>query len=338
MRIIIGLIGVLLSTQAVYAQAFVAEKMRFDVGSQAYDVKAGLRVSNQIPDLNIGDSVSISIQPINKVFPDVSVYICHEDDARDYLAGYNSRCRGVTKGIAPYSFNYDAYKDGKHYIVFDNSYSMMNAKRGSYAIALTKVIPEAERKKLEAGFSQLPQSIQAQFRVDPFKLYIQPCGQENAFSTIATGDITFCSELLFPLLVKQREGAVIGIMMHEVGHTLLNLWGMPNWDNEETVDEFAIVYLYMDGLQEKAMDLIAYYEEKNSAQEAAIKLNIDDRHPVSIQRIRNIKRILRNPRPVMERWNKFLYPHMTDEGLTKIIGNAGAYGDAELARKILNAR
>jgi len=337
-RLLFCLLGVLLSTQAVFAQQAVAEKLRFEIASKKYEVHAGAQINDILGEWNVGDSVEISIIPENKVYPDVSAYVCHQEDARDFMAGLANDCRGRNKGVAPYVFTYDVLKSGRHYLVFDNGYSLMNVKRGRYTVMITTALPDEQRQPFETMFSNLPTEIGKTFRVEPFKTYLKPCGQENAYSNTATGDVTFCSELLFPLLMKQREGAFMGIMMHELGHTLLNLWGMPNYDNEQVVDEFAMVYLYLEGMQEKAMDWIAYFEEHNSAQQAAYQLNNDMRHPISIQRVRNIKRILDNPKPVIDRWNSFLYPHMTNFALKGIIENAGKYGNVALAQKTLDDR
>ncbi|MBL4783064.1 MAG: hypothetical protein JKX92_12555 [Porticoccaceae bacterium] len=333
--VIVSLFVILLSAQVGFSQQTVANKLRFEITSNAYEIFAGKQHAEILGEFHSGDTIEISIAPENEVYPDVSAYVCHEIDARVFMNGRSSNCRGMNKGIAPYSFKYDVSKDGSHYLVFDNGYSLMNVKRGSYNAMLTAALTEKQRLPLEAMFSKIPEGIGEIFRVEPFNAYLKPCGEKNAYSNTATGDIVFCSELFFPLIMKRREGAVMGIMMHEVGHTLLSLWGMPNFDNEQTVDEFAMVFLYMDGSQEKAFEWLAYFEEHNSAQQAAFKLTHDDRHPISIQRARNIKRILRNPKPVIDRWNNFLYPHMTDKALNDIISNAGKYGNVELAKKTL---
>ena len=114
-------------------------------------------------------------------------------------------------------------------------------------------------------------------------------------------------------------------------------WGLPGAGNEETADEFAMVMLYWGGVQEKAIDWIRYYALDDSTAQAAYMLKSGDRHPLSIQRIRNAKRILENPREVITRWNKLLYPHMTKQGLLKLLDTSPKYVDRPLMDHYLNA-
>ncbi|MEQ8507313.1 MAG: hypothetical protein RIB80_18480 [Rhodospirillales bacterium] len=132
-----------------------------------------------------------------------------------------------------------------------------------------------------------------------------------------------------------KKGALSAIMYHELGHTLLNLWGLPGFDNEETVDEFAVVMLYLDGRQEYALEFMEYFEKNNPWIEARMIIERGGRHPISSQRIRNVRRILSNPGPVIERWNRLLYPHMTVAGLENVLKTAPRYADRALAEKLI---
>jgi hypothetical protein len=58
----------------------------------------------------------------------------------------------------------------------------------------------------------------------------------------------------------------------------------------------------------------------------------------SVQRIRNIERILDHPEQVVSRWNSLLYPHFTDSGLRAVIDNPGRFHDRALAQNELKLR
>ena len=56
------------------------------------------------------------------------------------------------------------------------------------------------------------------------------------------------------------------------------------------------------------------------------------------KRVRNIERILADPKPVVERWNRLLYPHLTDQTLREVIADPGRYHDPDMARAELADR
>ncbi|MCR4376791.1 MAG: DUF4344 domain-containing metallopeptidase [Rhodospirillales bacterium] len=319
------------------AGAYVADAMRLEVANEYIEAKAG-----QIAYVDLGSSASGSTYEVqaradNAVYNDISVFICSERDLQMLLAGRSNQCRGTNKEKGLVQFSVKTQHDGRHYLVINNSYSMMVEKKVNANVTLVAHMPEEIRSKFEQNLLQANAGIQRTFVVDDFDFRIEPCGMKNAFSKSATGDITMCSELMFDLLKKKMPGAIEGVMYHELGHTLLNLWGLPGWDNEETADEFALVMLYWAGAQEKAIDWIRYYAEHDSKAEAVHALKNGDRHPLSIQRIRNAQRILENPREVITRWNKLLYPHMTKEGLQGLLNTSPVYVDGALMDRYLKS-
>ena len=80
-----------------------------------------------------------------------------------------------------------------------------------------------------------------------FHISIQRCGKQNAFSDQGTGDITICTELWDSLHKEGLDKAIFFIIFHEMGHTMLDLWGLPLSDNEDAADEFSTIFLMMIG-------------------------------------------------------------------------------------------
>jgi len=332
-----ALIVLTANTVAPRAEVRIASEMRIPFMAEYVEVKAGRYHSVQL-NLKQGDSVEVGVRVHNRVYKDLSTFICSEREMANFANGQSFRCVGTQKALDPIQVNFTAPQAGKYFVLLNNSYSRIIKKKANFNIVITTHLDENAAKELTTQFGGMHREIMETFDVQDFGIRMEPCGQSNAFSTNQGGHITICSELFVELAQKNLPGALEGIFYHELGHTLLNLWGMPGWDNEETVDEFAIVMMYWNGRQEQTMDWIKYFAKNDPKVEANYKIKADDRHPLSIQRVRNAERILHNPREVVERWNRFLYPHLTKAQLRKIMDNPPKYGDRQMAQSILSSR
>lgn len=138
-----------------------------------------------------------------------------------------------------------------------------------------------------------------------FKISILPCGTANAFSS---PDIIICSELISDLFERGLSDALYPILLHEVAHSLLNLWNLPGYDNEDLADEFAATMLSrVDSSYNNAF--IKYLEDSDSITEAIVQLNEGSRHTISIQRARNIRIALAKINQIEKRWETLLNPY-----------------------------
>lgn len=326
-----SIFALIFSANSVQADVFVAEQVRFEVLSQAFQVKAGTESFFDIGEAGVGDRFEVYVQSENGFFPDISSYVCVQGSGKQ-------DCKGYSKVEAPYSYYVDIDKANTYILKLDNTYSALTTKRGAVSVFSNRKLDKNHRANFVQLLSNFENQVYSTFEVENFNLNLEPCGTENAFSKGNGGHITICSELFMRLLIEQKQGALIGIFFHELGHTLLNLWGQPNWRNETTVDEFAIVMMYWEGIQERAFDWVSYFEEKNSDLEANHILKHGGPHPLSIQRARNAREILSYPSDVIKRWNRYLYPHLKNEKLRTLIDNPGVHGDRELASKILQSR
>lgn len=156
---------------------------------------------------------------------------------------------------------------------------------------------------------QIPMdAVQRFYRVPSILVSVEPCGVATAFSTRSRGDIVVCTELIADL-EKQRAGlALHPILLHELAHSLLLLWGLPGYDNEDIADEFAIV-LTARASPDAVADLIAWLESQDSLTEAVLQLVNGDRHTISTQRARNMRAALKDPADLEKRWGKLLAPY-----------------------------
>ena len=324
-------------TNSAFAEVRVSNEMRLSVLSDYFEIRARNLTRSNIGVFAAGDQIEVKVELHNKrMWRNLTVVICPESQLRYYEAGQRSNCLGRFKGKNPISFTYEVRSPGRYYVVLDNRYALVIKKKASLSVVRRGKMPKEMREAMIKGLEALTTSIQKTFVVPEFDLQLMPCGSSNAFSQGDSGDIVICTELLADTILKGQDGAFAGIVGHELGHTLLNLWGAPNWDNEETADEFAIAVLYRDGVQEKAYDLAQYFAAKNSQRDAAYIVREGDRHPISIQRTRNIQRILHNPSNTITRWYRLFYEHMKPAALKAVIDNPKKYDDIEYATQVLN--
>ena len=114
----------------------------------------------------------------------------------------------------------------------------------------------------------------------------------------------------------KQPGALVGIVYHEVGHSLLSLWGLPGHNNEDTADEFAVQLALRTPNEAKIIDQFAsFFESGDPWMEARVMIEQGDRHSLGVQRVRNIRSALKAPKELTDRWNELTYP-ANDHGST----------------------
>jgi hypothetical protein len=146
--------------------------------------------------------------------------------------------------------------------------------------------------------------LQASHALPFFNIYVRPCGFRNAFST---RDVVICTELVSDLLGNGLGDALLPILFHELAHSLLFLWNLPGFDNEDLADEFAAVLL--GNINPESIDAyIKWLEGHDSVREAVIQITEGDRHTISIQRARNMKAALAKQDDLRRRWVNLLKP------------------------------
>ncbi|WP_167884702.1 DUF4344 domain-containing metallopeptidase [Cupriavidus oxalaticus] len=175
-----------------------------------------------------------------------------------------------------------------------------------------------EQRKAIEDFMRIPLDVLDEiYSLPKFKVVVKPCGTVNAFSA---PDITICTELIADLFEKDASEALPVMVMHEVGHTLLNLWGMPGWDNEDVVDEFA-GSLMVSSRPQAVRAMAKWLRSLDSLSAAALQLSRDERHSIPVQRARNFERLLadaaQTPKgqftPTQKRWFTLLGDHVKAE-------------------------
>lgn len=282
----------------------------------------------------VSDKLVVLVDATNAIYKDVTACIyTNEEAAKTYQAGKGCQL-GVQKGIAPFKIIAEPFKEeSQAWLVLDNSFANVISKKLNIHTIYQKQLSDAEVAQLKAPLENIHSKMTTTFRDSDFNLSLKPCGQQNAFSETKTADITVCQELFTDLVAKKNVGALLGIILHEYGHSLLNRWGEPGSKEEDMADQFAAALLLKGGDdgRQLLMQWVKWWEQRNSVAEAQHALKNGDTHSLSIQRARNLTNIALYPEDFMRRWNKMLYRHMTEAELDRVLAKPSKTDDLDLA-------
>lgn len=288
---------------------------------------------------NPNDTYSITIQADNAVYKDITAYLVDAPNANLFSQRSQYRGVGYQKAIAPFTIQGSTQTPGPHYLILDNTYAAFITKKLNVSIKAAFPMGQEQVQGLKTSLTAMYEALKKGFVFKDFNIHVEPCGQVNAFSESSTsGDIHICTELLDNVSRSKNQGAFTFIFLHELGHTLLGLWGLPGNNNEDVADEFA-TYMMLQGNASSGALLVNsldFWRNRDSMGEAINIVKNGDRHSPSIQRIRNIQENINNSVGFSKRWNRQIYPHMTPAMLNEIITKPTANSDVDLARAILN--
>lgn len=288
--------------------------------------------------LKTGDQISVQVNASNKVYNDITACFVTADEARSYTP--KSACRGYIRAKTPLVIQAQAQSSGEHYLILDNSYATLIKKTVFVKATVRKSLSDEEISKLKSFFKGVQDQLISTFEESDFNVYVKPCGQSNAFSNNRTADITLCTEFIHDMSAQQNVGALIAVLLHEYGHSLLNRWGEPGASEEDMADQFAIAMLLRGGDSGRRLlqSWISYWQLQDSHAEARAQLIRGDTHSLSVQRARNIQHVMNYPEDFSRRWNKMLYRHMKRESLERVIAKPTKADDVDLATAVLRAK
>ena len=246
---------------------------------------------------------------------------------------------GTVQGLAKYQVKVD--QTNLYYLLVDNQRAALFPRTVNvYSYA---VLPEQseDSAKAQQGLETFYRGLRQLFVFQDFRVIVRYCGFVNAFSDSRTGSITLCKELVQKLADQGLPQAMSFVLSHELGHTLLNLWGYPMSDNEDVADEFATVFMLLLKQQQAALEAAQWWASDaptKQKQEALNKLWKDDRHTLSAQRARNIIRWLNQRDALLRRWQKMLVPNMQAPVVASLDKATDPWIDHELVRSELAKR
>jgi hypothetical protein len=283
-----------------------------------------------------GDKLAIQVGARNAVFNDITACVVTEEEARSYQP--KGACRGRVKTMTPFTLQWQVEVEAKHFLVLDNSFANFIKKTIGVEVKYQAHLTPEEMSRLAVPFENIRAGIANTFENADFNINVKPCGESNAFSDRKTADITVCSEIVSDL--RGNGGALIAMLLHEYGHSLLNRWGEPGSSEEDMADQFATASLLRMGDDGRKLLLqwIQFWTKQDSRAEAQYQLTRGDTHTLSIQRARNIQEAMNFPDEITRRWNKMFYRHMTREALQRTISQPRKSDDVDLAQEALQAK
>src|SRR5690606_24692133 len=107
-------------------------------------------------------------------------------------------------------------------------------------------------------------------------------------------------------------GALHPIILHELAHSLMFIWKIGDYKNEDMADEFATALMSIVS-PESVNDLIDWFNKMDKKSEVILKATINSRHSLSWKRAENARRMLKNPSEAVKKWGMLLQPHVKKE-------------------------
>jgi len=246
---------------------------------------------------------------------------------------YYQGTSGAVKEVASYTFQIPQLDT--YVLIIDNRAARVYPR--TVSLYVYGILPQETDEINDATkqFQELYNGLKQLFIFKDFNISFRHCGFENAFSD---PNITICIELIENMEAQDCGDALGYVLFHELGHTLLQAWDLPLWDNEDVQDEFAVVVCILADVKESAVAAAKYWSNSVSTDEALAKLYIDDRHTISPQRARNISHWLDDPDELLRRWQKILIPNLQTEALKALDKESDPWINHELIKSELKKR
>ncbi len=179
-------------------------------------------------------------------------------------------------------------------------------------------------KDMKYFFKEEPEN--SLWNLSELNMDIEDC-PDGAYFDGASKRIRLCSDYLKNLPFSEYgSSAVEFVLMHEVGHALLNQWNFPSFANEEQADELgAILLLLFDSSDDSRnlVEAINYWRQQSKIRPAMDFSRHADTHFPDIQRARKLEKIFRGRDAVWSMWEPIIVERMNYSALRDI-----ASGDA----------
>lgn len=183
---------------------------------------------------------------------------------------------------------------------------------GNYSKSPAKVFIRVDRigkrpKPARDGIEDLLKipflSMEKFFYTPSIDVFVRPCGESNAYST---PNIVVCTELISELIDRGLFDAIYPILYHEMSHSYLRIWGFSGWENEDIADEFAAVFSDKD----HTAKFIKYFDGYDPVAELLMKIISNDRHSISVDRMRHLQSAIDNRNYYLKKWSKVVHDYV----------------------------
>jgi hypothetical protein len=284
---------------------------------QTVTVEAQKGLVYSVP-LTQGSSLVARFQVTGGLNNQIKVMLLDSPNYRLYQANqkysYFQGTTGEVRGTGNYIFKVP--QTGVYDLIVDNSAAWLLSREVQLYVYSVQPNPTAQTIEAQQALTKSFEGIGMLFMFPSFRIQLRHCGLVNAFSN---PNITICTELVEVLADQHLEQAIAFVLFHELGHSMMRLWGLPLSDNEDVADEFATVCMILAKQRPIALQAAQWWEAQTSQQEALSKMWMDDRHTISPQRARNISHWLNQPDDLLQRWMRLMIPHLQSTALLEFM-------------------
>ena len=325
----------MLLSLGLYLSPITPSYAKEKIASVSHEVAAGKWSGIRFRNLPKGASLAIEVT----VDGEVTVLLLSEESYRHLPFIDRPLFQGKTGDRM--SFSILVPQTGHYYAVIDNraGEAVRNFTidiKAAAASAKTSLQPSV----VDAQLGTITDTLRQAFVFDALVIRAAKCGKPNAFS--GSNGVIICSEYAGELLdtlgdKRKAVDALMFILLHEVGHVLLRQWDYPFYNNEEVADEFATVLMVMFMGERRVRSQAEYFASRTSAKEVRQKLMTDDRHPLSLQRARNILNWVDDPKLVYN-WQPVLVPRMQTTFLERLKEQSPSWTSRALVERELLLR
>lgn len=271
-------------------------------------VRLGNLQSNIVISIDVNSDTAIDVFVVNK---------------QDFMELPDSESRLFeSKAALSHQVMFKVKQAGDYYLVFDNRNGTKGKKINATIIIGVKPQRKMQMDELLTGVDSAKKQVKILFSAlkevfifEDIEFDVVPCNDINMKSKATK--IILCHEFASFILDwaetrKQAEYLLLFGLIHEIGHSLLAQWQYPFWNNEEVTDELAVVLLRMINQKHVIQTTEDLFNAVNLEKEIQLKSQKDDRHPVSVQRARNLKRWKNDPQ-LLVKWESVLKPRMREK-------------------------
>lgn len=306
------------------------------------DVSAGQYKAVRLKDLPQGSAVKVDIICDGVV----TVLFATEEQYKEYPNVPRPLFQSMVRDR--FNFTVTIPAAGNYHLVFDNIAGYRNVKIDAIITGasgsdknLLQGSRHAEQQAIVAkDLSAIGSELGKVFIFNPFPITAKGCGKPGAYS--GPDGVMICLEFIKAISDtmgnKEKTATVLLFTAyHEAGHLLLSQWGFPFYDNEEIADEFAAMLFVMLGHRDRLSALTEYFLSNPASNELLAKAFKGDRHPLSLERARNIVRLVKDTGR-LKRWQVIFVPHMQTAVLERMQKNPPDWADRMLVKKELAQR
>jgi hypothetical protein len=224
---------------------------------------------------------------------------------------------------------------GEYFLIVDNRAGTLFSQKISVLGYSVPQGPTEASRTMESFLRRFYDRMKKNFIFRDFQIEMKRCGRVNAYSS---PDMHLCLEMAQDTIGNKTPGVFNFILLHELSHSLLNLWGNPAHRSEDIADEMATALLIIGGRPQDGREAAQWWRKQDTISAALQRPLFGDPHSPPGRRANSIEKWLDGGNEFARKWHRFLIPHVTTEGLMAVAENPKPWADMEGVRAEISRR